>query len=93
MIFCMIRTVTVSEAARAFADLINRVRYRNESALLTKGGKPVAKLVPVESARTGAELARLWDALPHLSRSEAMAFDADLTAARREIPGIRDKWA
>ena len=32
--------------------------------------------------RTGAELARLWAAMPHLSEEEAAAFEDDLLAAR-----------
>jgi len=32
--------------------------------------------------RTGAELARLWAALPHLDEDEAAAFESDLAATR-----------
>ncbi|MBP7142172.1 MAG: type II toxin-antitoxin system prevent-host-death family antitoxin [Opitutaceae bacterium] len=89
----MIKTVTVTDAARGFADLINRVYYRNESAVLLKGGKPVAKIVPVEtSAKTGAELATLWRGLPHLSASEAKLFGDDVSLARNELPKVKDKW-
>ena len=90
----MIKSVTVSEAARGFADLINRVHYRNESALLTKGGKPVAKIVPVETgAKTGAELAEFWTTFPHLSPAAADAFSEDLDLARSCLPKVNDKWA
>lgn len=34
------------------------------------------------SGRTGAELARLWAALPHLSEEDAAAFENDLATAR-----------
>lgn len=89
----MIKTVSVTDAARGFADLINRVRYRNESALLLKGGKPVAKIVPIEtSAKTGAELATLWNDLPHLSPAEAGSFGNDVSLARSELPKVKDKW-
>ncbi len=89
----MIKTVTVTEAARGFADLINRVHYRSESALLLKGGKPVAKIVPVGApAKTGAELAALWESFPHLSAIEAEAFGDDISQARSELPTVNDKW-
>ena len=39
-------TITVTEAARNFADCVNRVHYQNQSFVLLKNGKPVAKLVP-----------------------------------------------
>jgi prevent-host-death family protein len=91
--FGMIKSVTVSEAARGFADLINRVHYRNESALLTKGGKPVAKIVPVETgAKTGAELAELWPTFAHLSPTAADAFSEDVKRARTGLPKVKDKW-
>ena len=40
-----------------------------------------ASLAP-EVGRTGAELARIWPTLPHLSEEEAAAFERDLAAAR-----------
>jgi prevent-host-death family protein len=89
----MIKSVTVSEAARGFSDLINRVHYRNESALLTKGGKPVAKIVPVASgAKTGQELAAHWTTFPHLSAAAADSFSDDLALARKSLPKVKDQW-
>ena len=89
----MNRTITVTEASRGFADLVNRVRYRRESAVLMRGGKPVAKIVPVdEPAKTGGELAFLWPALPHLDLAEAEAFAHDLEGARGTLPLPANKW-
>ena len=42
------RRVTVTEAARNFSDLVNRVFYRGESAMLIRNGVTVARLVPPE---------------------------------------------
>ena len=87
------RTLTVTEAARNFADLVNRVYYRGESALLLKNGTPVARIIPVESVRrTGAEIAAQWDDLPHLPPEEAEAFARDIEEARRELPPLPDLW-
>ena len=41
-------TVSVSQARETFADLINRVAYRNERVLVTRRGRPIAAIVPIE---------------------------------------------
>ena len=90
----MAKTMTVTEAARGFSDLINRVHYKNETTILVRGGKPVAQLVPVlSSAKLGADLAALWATLPHLGAAEAAAFGEDIAAAKAELPKVADKWA
>jgi prevent-host-death family protein len=87
------RTLTVAEAEREFAELIERVRREGESALLTKDGVAVARIVPVEPRPlTGAELAEIWKRLPHLSPEEADAFAADIEAGRRSLLPLRDPW-
>lgn len=40
--------VSVSEARETFADLVNRVAYRNERVLVTRRGRPVAAIIPME---------------------------------------------
>jgi antitoxin (DNA-binding transcriptional repressor) of toxin-antitoxin stability system len=55
------RHISVTAAARGFSDLINRIRYRGESAVLVKNGAPVARItpfVPDPPRATAAELAR-----------------------------------
>jgi prevent-host-death family protein len=41
-------SVSVTEAARNFADCVNRVRYQGTSFILHKNGVPVARILPVE---------------------------------------------
>jgi antitoxin (DNA-binding transcriptional repressor) of toxin-antitoxin stability system len=41
-------SISVTEAARNFADCVNRVRYQGATFLLYKSGVPVAELVPVD---------------------------------------------
>jgi prevent-host-death family protein len=72
--------ISVTQAARKFADCINRVRYQGVSFVLNKNGVPVARIVPVESA-SGADLERLAVALRE-AREEA---DQDHEAAERLI--------
>jgi prevent-host-death family protein len=87
------KTITVTEAARHFADVVERTHRRRESTLVLKKGKPVARIVPVPArAKTGRELGRLWAALPHLSVEAAGLLEVDLAAARRHLPPLRSQW-
>ena len=52
--------ITVTEAARNFADCINRARYQDVTFVLLKNGVPVAQLAPkVDKVCTGRDLAAL----------------------------------
>ena len=52
--------ITVTEAARTFADCVNRVHYQGMSFLLLKNGKPVARLEPnVEKTCSAHKLAEV----------------------------------
>jgi prevent-host-death family protein len=84
--------ISVTEAARNFADCVNRVRYQNMTFVLLKNGTPVARLVPEKrkpgSARELAAALRQFD----LSPEEAKAWNRDLRAARRVLKPPVDKW-
>lgn len=47
----MERTVSATEAARQFSDLLNRVRYRGDTFVIERGGEPVGRLSPAAPAR------------------------------------------
>jgi prevent-host-death family protein len=84
--------ISVTEAARNFADCVNRVRYQNVSFVLLKNGRPVARLVPEgKKGCTGPELAAALRKVD-LSESEARAWHRDLVAARKALKPPRDKW-
>ena len=55
----MAQTLSVTEAARHFAEYINRVLYRGESFILVRGNKPIAELRPLPTGRQLAELPAL----------------------------------
>ena len=82
------KTMTVTEAARNFSELISRVHYRGESAMLLKGGNPVARVLPAHRPRTGRDLAAIWGRLPHLSAKEAETFGLDIEKSRRSLPSL-----
>jgi prevent-host-death family protein len=85
-------SISVTEAARNFADCVNRVRYQDTTFVLLKNGTPVARLIPDhEAVCTGRDL---LDALTgaSLSTEEAQAWRQDLEAARRTLKMPVDKW-
>ncbi len=87
-------TLTVTEAARNFADVVNRAYYRHEATTLLKNGKPVARIVPAAAVmKTGKEIAaRMAGKRPRLTSSEAEAFEADLREARAGMPEPVSQW-
>lgn len=87
------RTLSVTEAARRFADVINRAFYRHETTVLLKNGVPVAYIAPMAPTGTPArELAHRWPLLPRLSADDAEAFAGDVAAARAALRPPPDPW-
>jgi hypothetical protein len=88
------RTLSVTEAARRFADVINRAFYRHETTVLIRNGVAVAYVAPMAPTGIPArELAHRWPLLPRLTREDADAFASDVAAARAAIAAPIDPWA
>jgi antitoxin (DNA-binding transcriptional repressor) of toxin-antitoxin stability system len=91
-----VEAISVTEAARNFADCVNRAHYQGTTFVLHKNGVPVARIVPEErKPKTGRELAAaLREALKdvHLGEEEATAWLHDLEEARESLPPPVDKW-
>jgi prevent-host-death family protein len=89
-------TATVTEVLRSFSDYVNRVAYRGERFVLTRGGRPVAELVPAPPAgRPLGELPAILTSLPRLGSEEAARLEHDLDHARASL-GLApagDPWA
>jgi len=84
--------ISVTEAARNFADCVNRAHYQNMTFVLLKNGLPVARLVPGgEKICRGRDLA---EALANtvLPGEEAKAWNHDLLAARKILKPPRNRW-
>jgi prevent-host-death family protein len=80
--------ISVTQAARRFADCVNRVRYQGASFVLHKNGVPVARMVPVESV-SGTDLERLAVALREARSEEEIDKEASrLIAGPGEIRQI-----
>ena len=84
--------ISVTEAARNFADCVNRVHYQNVTFVLLKNGSPVARLVPDgKKVCTGPELAEALRKID-LSQDEARAWHRDLIAARKILKPPKNRW-
>ena len=59
--------IGVAEAKRILSDLLGRVAYRKETILITRRGRPMAKLVPVEP----------HDNQPHLADAQGWVDEED----------------
>ena len=58
----MEHAISSTELARSLGDVLARVRYRHDSFIIERNGKPVARMVPIERANTGATLAEALEA-------------------------------
>jgi antitoxin (DNA-binding transcriptional repressor) of toxin-antitoxin stability system len=88
----MRKLISVTDAARNFADCVNRAHYQNVTFVLLKNGTPVARLVPDnEKVCTGRDLAEAL-AKAELPEDEAAAWRRDLATARKTLKAPADPW-
>jgi prevent-host-death family protein len=88
-------SISVTEAARNFADCINRARYQGTTFVLHKNGTPVARIVPdEESQEKRGTLRELAAALKevNLTQEERDAWQRDLDNARKMLLPPVDRW-
>ncbi len=54
--------ISATELARRLGDILGRIRYRSESFIVERNGRPVARIGPVEGARrtTVREATEAW---------------------------------
>ncbi len=85
--------ISVTDAAHDFVKLVERVERRRESAVITREGRPIATLVPVDRpAATCEELAARLAAIPRLPPDEAEAFANDIEEGIRNLPPLKSPW-
>jgi len=86
--------ITITEISRNFSDYINRVAYRGESFVLTRGKKPLAELRPIPIGKKLGELEEVLRSLPKLSQEELEDLAKDIIDIRklgnREV--LKDPW-
>ena len=84
--------ISVTEAARNFADCVNRVHYQGMTFVLLKNGTPVARIVPHDNKTcTARELAEALREVK-LSTENAKAWHRDLQKGRKILKAPIDKW-
>jgi prevent-host-death family protein len=89
----MPKTINATEAVRAFSEILNSVKYHHESYTITRGGKPAAALVPIDSApgqKTLGELPELLKSMPKLG-DDVDCFMNDIEEAVRQQPAPPEK--
>jgi antitoxin (DNA-binding transcriptional repressor) of toxin-antitoxin stability system len=85
-------TISVTEAARNFADCVSRSHYQDVTFVLLKNGTPFARLVPDhEKVCLGRDLAGAL-AEAELSIDEARAWGHDIQTARKTVKPLVDRW-
>lgn len=85
-------SISVTDAARNFADCVNRAHYQNVTFILLKNGSPVARLVPdSERICTGGDLAEALGRTV-LPTGEAASWYRDIETARKSLQAPANKW-
>jgi antitoxin (DNA-binding transcriptional repressor) of toxin-antitoxin stability system len=82
--------VTATRAVREFSDLLNTIKFKGRSFIIERGGKPVARMVPVELHKKTVrlkDLSRLLRELPELG-AEAAALKKDLHRLAQKQPSL-----
>lgn len=89
------KTISATEAARSFSEVLNQVQYCDMSFSIERGRKVVARLVPpaVPAGLSPADLNRLFAGLPYLGRAEVRRWRAEVRMMRREPRPQARKWA
>lgn len=84
--------ISVTHAARNFADCVNRVHYQQVTYVLLRNGQPYARLVPAGARTcTGKRLAEVV-AEHALPAAEAKAWQKDRRTAHKSLKSQADKW-
>jgi antitoxin (DNA-binding transcriptional repressor) of toxin-antitoxin stability system len=84
--------ISVTEAARNFADCVNQTRHQDVTFVLLKNGAPVAKLTPSsEKVCLGRDLAAAL-AKARLTDRESKSWRRDLQASREALNSPENKW-
>jgi len=84
-------SVSATEAARNFSELVNRVHYRRQTFLVERGGQSVCEIRPIyeETGFNGADLARLLQSLPEAPEAY---LDAVAEGVENQPPAEETRW-
>jgi len=92
----MAERITATRVVREFSELLNEVRYKSQSYVVERNGKPIARLVPVSEQKEGKRLKELKTILSSLPSCdddlEAFAADLEKIADRQPSLPAGDPW-
>ncbi|HUK39870.1 MAG TPA: hypothetical protein VLX11_02460 [Candidatus Acidoferrales bacterium] len=84
------RSISATEAARSFSELLDRISYRGESFVIERGGEPVCEMSHVKPLRfTGADLLSLLYSLP---KPDSGYWDALAEATKQRATVPESPW-
>ncbi len=86
------KVITVSDAARNFADCINRAHYQGVTFVLHKNCVPVARIVPKDEKESTGHSAAAALQKVRLTDEEFAAWRHDRAEARTMLLPPVDKW-
>ncbi len=85
--------LTIEDAARRLADVVEKVHSKGEAAVLLKAGRPVARIVPVASASCASDELTEFLARWRLEYPEPdEQFSDAIQASRQWQRPPRDPW-
>ena len=85
------KSISVTEAARNFADCVNRAHYQNITFVLLKNGLPFARLTPdTEKVCSGRDLGEALASV-ELSAADAKEWHRDLLTVPRGLARPNDR--
>jgi antitoxin (DNA-binding transcriptional repressor) of toxin-antitoxin stability system len=88
------KTITATDAARNFSDVLNQVRYQGAEFDIVRGKEVIARLLP--AAPPGGvpldQLNELLQSLPHLGPREADAFARDIERGLARVRTDDIEW-
>ena len=83
--------ISATDLARGLSDVLNRVRYGNESFVVERGGRPVCEVRPsgYGSTFTGADLVDLLASVPSPGTEYLELVERNL---ERQPPAEKTSW-
>jgi prevent-host-death family protein len=81
----VVRTLNIAEAKKHFSEIVQRAAFAGETTIITRRGKPMARLVPLTSAAQSLADLRGWidDDDPFLA-----AIDDIVEQRQRHLPRV-----
>lgn len=83
--------IRATDLARNLGDVLSKVRYRRDSFVIERNGKPVARVVPVAGAAGDVTVAEALTAWTDGSAGDP-AFADDLAAVDASDRAPDDRW-